>query len=265
MGDLVPSYILKLDRAREHLDALKAEIAAFDDSHPYTVTKHREGSEEVWLLQFTSPLPPHVSLVGADFVHNVRSGLDHLAAALVPASRRDSTSFPIFWEGVWEPPAEGDGEQALKDRARWNTIVKRMKPEAVTILKELQPTAGYAVDQHVHLLSSLNRFWNGDKHTRLPFVVAGLRDATVTFTRADGTVRQFVDADPRGLGDNARLRGRGDEVDVKVEGTMEVVIRVAMPDGVIPIVHHFEGILAYARTDVVERLIPFVHVSSDEH
>lgn len=266
MSDLVPSYILKLNWAQKHLDALKCEIEAFVNTHPYTVTKRREGKKDVWRLTFTSVLPSDISLIGSDFVHNVRSGLDHLTAALVPSARRDKTSFPIFWTGVWEPPEEGDDEQTLKDRARWETIVKKMRPEAVAILKALQPYRGYTPQsEHTHLLSSLNRLWNTDKHTQFPFVVSGLSHSTITFTLADGTVRTVVDELPGGLGDGAKLTWGGPErvADVQITGTMEVAIRVAMPDGFIPLVYHFEGILDYARTEVVYPLIPYVHVTPE--
>lgn len=256
-----PSYFLKLDRAQVHLDVLRLEIEAFADSHPYTVTKRREGKKEVWRLEFTSDPSPEISLVGADFVHNVRSALDHMTAALVPSSRKNSTRFPILWEGVWEPPVEGEPKAASCDRKKWESIVKKMKPEAVAILKELQPYAGYeSADHHVHLLSSLNRLWNTDKHTRLPVIIGGLVNSKVTFALADGTVRTFSDIDPRGLADNAKLTGPSGVVDVKIRGTMEVAVRVAMPDGVLPMLHHFQGILDYAAL-AINQLAPFVHVA----
>jgi len=266
MSDMVPSYILKLDRAQEHLEILKGQIETFSDSHPYTVAKRREGKKEVWRLHFTSGPPTSVLLVGADFIHNVRSGLDHLAVALVPSSRRRKTSFPIFWGGVWEPPQKGEDEQTLKDRARWETIVEKMKPEAVAILKTLQPYRGYTPQsEETHLLYSLNRLWNTDKHTRLPFVVHALSNSTIRFTLNDGTTHTLVDREPGGLGDDAKLTwgGGGRVVDVQIKGTAEVAIRVAMPDGFIMLIEHFEGILNYARTEVVYPLIPYIHVAPE--
>jgi hypothetical protein len=41
---------------------------------------------------------------------------------------------------------------------------------------------------------------------------------------------------------------------------MEVAVRVALPDGVIPMLHHFQGIMDYA-TGVIEQLSPYVHVT----
>ena len=266
MSDLDPSYLLKLDWAQKHLDHLNAEIEAFSSSHPYTVAKRREGKTEVWRLTFTPALSTDVSLIGADFVHNVRSALDHLTAALVPASRRDKTYFPIFWEGVWDPPEEGDDAQALIDRSRWETIVKKMKPEAVAVLQGLQPYRGYTPQsEKTHLLSSLNRLWNADKHTRLPYVATGLSHATITFTLADGSAHVMVDEEPGGLGDDAKLTwgGSGRVVDVNITGTMEVAVRVAMPDGYISIGEHFQGILNYARNAVVSPLMPYVHVTPE--
>jgi hypothetical protein len=261
MSDVVPSYILKLDRAQEHLDVLKREIQTFVESHPYTVTKRREGKKDVWRLNFTPQLPPHVALVGADFVHNVRSALDHLAAALVPAARRDSTYFPILWERVWDPPVEEENKQAADDRAKWTTIVTKMKPGAVEVLKRLQPYAGYTpVSEYTHLLDSLNRLWNTDKHSRLPFMTEGLGNSTMIWTMADGTTQSVTDNLSGGLGDNAKLIDLRDVVDVKIKGTVVVAIRVAHPDGFIPLPYHFEGILDYARA-IVGWLVPYLHVA----
>ena len=261
MTDIVPSYILKLDRAQEHLHVFKSEIQAFVTSHPYAVAKRREGKEEVWRLRFTSQIPAHISLVGADFVHNVRSALDHLTAALVPASRRDSTYFPIFWEGVWGPAVEGEKKQVSDDRAKWNTITKKMKPEAVEILKTFQPYAGYTpVSEQTHLLDSLNRLWNTDKHSQLPFLVEALSNCAITWTKADGSIETFYDREPGGLGNDAKLPNPGGGVDVQIEGTVKVAIRVANPDGYIELPHHFDGIMDYAR-QVVLGLVPFIHVT----
>ena len=207
MSGIVPSYILKLDRAQEHLDVFKSEIQTFVDSHPYTVTKRQEGKKEVWRLHFTSQLPAHISLVGADFVHNVRSALDHLTAALVPASRRDSTYFPILWTGVWDPIIKGEDKQTSDDRAKWNTIVKKMKPEAVEILKSLQPYDGYTpVSEQTHLLDSLNRLWNTDKHSQLPLLVEALSNCAITWTKSDGSVETF-DRGRIGLSTGRRSQG----------------------------------------------------------
>jgi hypothetical protein len=46
MYDLVPSYLLKIDRAVEHLKEFKRIYAEYVKSEPYTVVSGREGKKE---------------------------------------------------------------------------------------------------------------------------------------------------------------------------------------------------------------------------
>jgi hypothetical protein len=55
-------------------------------------------------LVWTSTTAPPSGLA----LYNVRPGLDHLTAVLVPAPNRRSVMFPIFREGVWSIAYEKD-------------------------------------------------------------------------------------------------------------------------------------------------------------
>jgi hypothetical protein len=261
MVEIAPSYLLKMDRAEEHLDVLGGEVRAFSESHPYAVRKRVEDKKDVWRLCFTATPNPRIGIIGADFLYNVRSGLDHLAAALVPAANRRSVMFPIFWHGVWEDPVEGESEEKRKARQRWNTVTREMKPGAIAVLKELQPYLGYTDrDPRAHLLSSLNRLSNKDRHSGLPVMAVGLGGSTMAWTMPDGSVGSSKDPEDGGLANDAKLHLPESAMDVQIKGTMVIAVRVAMPDGYITIPHHFQGILNFARSGVVDRLIPFIHL-----
>jgi len=102
-------------------------------------------------LRGTSPL----SL--GDLVYNLRSGLDQLAWQLCLSGGGDpgrDTMFPIY--------ERDDG----KSEALFLKRVKHMPPEAVLIIRELQPY-NRGADYRKHALWQLNELGNVDKH-RLP-------------------------------------------------------------------------------------------------
>lgn len=120
----------KIKRAEAHLADLKEAIDMWAGPHPYEVRTTPYRNRDAFHLAFTEdPINTDIGIIAADLVYNLRSGLDHLAAALVPPKDRDSTYFPIFFHGVWEPAAASDTEQQTKERGRWLTITRTMKPK----------------------------------------------------------------------------------------------------------------------------------------
>ncbi|MGD0054636.1 MAG: hypothetical protein ABSC34_04265 [Acidimicrobiales bacterium] len=260
MDELIPSYLLKMERAEKHLKDLKIAIAEYASSHPYTVTVGREGKRQVHRLHFTSQLDRRVSLIAADFVYNIRSGLDHLAAELNPPRYRTKTMFPILWEGVWEPEVPGENEQRTRDRAKWLTTTRHMNPEAVAILKTLQPHVFEDLNLDIFFLDAFNRLSNKDRHSHLPLIVSGLRNAFVTCTQADGSTGRLVDDRNGVVKDNASIPVPKGAVNVKIKGTPAVIIRIAEPKGFVEIPSFFEERLETVRRRVVIPLSPFVWV-----
>src|SRR5688572_12484690 len=94
------SFDLKIDRAEEHLKELEHAVGRYCDRHPYKAVERMEGNQQgsVWRLRFTEQPDPWLTVIAGDFLYNVRSGLDHLAAALVP--EQDWDYFPIYFQGV---------------------------------------------------------------------------------------------------------------------------------------------------------------------
>src|SRR4051812_18022417 len=125
MSAVVPSFVAKIARAKEHLIELEGVVDAFGESRPYTVRQRINGKGKVWRLEFTAdPANTDIPVVAADVIYNLRSGLDHLMGSLVPRKRRSSVMFPIMWEGVWEPAVPGENADRIKQRERWQSCVK---------------------------------------------------------------------------------------------------------------------------------------------
>jgi hypothetical protein len=92
-----PSFNLKLDRAREHLQTFKVKARSWVEGKPYSVVDERDPEPPLDTLSFAGlqrrrfrlaridPVPDPLSLILGDSVHNLRASLDHLAMALAKA------------------------------------------------------------------------------------------------------------------------------------------------------------------------------------
>jgi hypothetical protein len=95
MSELPQSCLLRLERAREHLDTFEAEARTFLDSQPYkrVIKKHGQSVPEA----YPDP-PPRLALIISDYLHELRSCLDSLVFHLAgcPDDRECRLQFPIF-------------------------------------------------------------------------------------------------------------------------------------------------------------------------
>jgi hypothetical protein len=258
MPTVVPSFVAKVARAKEHLVELEDEISTYKDSRPCTVSQliDDKGKRKFWRLEFTAdPANTDIPIVAADVIYNLRSSLDHLMAALVRPKRRSSVMFPVFWEGVWEPPVPGENAQRVKDRNRWISCVKELPDEAIAVLKSLQPPdSGGHVDE-THLLALVNSLSNRDRHEKLPVAALGLRSLTATWIAPDGKAMQGTGK----IAPNAMFKDQAEirsipklAVDVEIEGVPAVVLKIGREDGYIEIPEQLD-----AARDLIElRIIP---------
>jgi hypothetical protein len=104
----------KVARAREHTQRLEALAEGFLKRRPNQVS-FDDYSESPWVIirAVVEPIPIEFSMVAGDVIHNLRSGLDHLAWQLVLLSGAvpgRHTSFPLytteseFDSGIRNPP-----------------------------------------------------------------------------------------------------------------------------------------------------------------
>ena len=258
-GELIPSFISKVNRAEKHLRGLEGAIEACAATHPYAARKRVQGKEEAFFLEFTAqPINTDIPIIAGDFVQNLHSGLHHLAV-LLASRNRSSIMFPIFWQGVWNEGVQGENEQRAKNRERWITYTRDMRPEAVAILKALQPPDGGG-ESDIHKLLFLNRLSNTDRHKKLNAVPAGLTQVEATITKADGTKEEVVDAEVRFgvVQDGAKIFLKPGEVDVEVRGTPTVMIAFTDPKGQIILPDGFQRMLEWVREKVTGPLALYV-------
>jgi hypothetical protein len=254
------SYDLKLDRAEAHLVELERAIDRYVQRHPYEIQSRVEGKKQRLgrYFRFTEQPDPIVSVILGDFVYNVRSALDHLRAALVPKSRERNGYFPIHFPGVWEPPVPGESKDRTKQRRSWETETRGMRPEAIAILKQVQIEATSDGDNPGPLVA-LNRIAMKDRHTKLPVVAAALLNPSGTCRLADGQVLVVRDiAVQEGVPDGAYIHVPEGAVDVNIQGTPAVMVRVSAPDSGIRVPDALRGSILPGSRSVVELLRPYV-------
>ena len=73
------SCFVKTNHARVHCEQLKQAREKMPANLGLAFEFRGTGTERVAYLRMREPIPPHVSCIVGDIVHNVRSALDHLA------------------------------------------------------------------------------------------------------------------------------------------------------------------------------------------
>jgi hypothetical protein len=267
MTELIPSYLLKINRAKKHLADLEAAVAKYRDSHPYEAYQTIKKRKPTWRMRFTSsPANTQIPIFAADLVYNLRSGLDHLAAALVPSSFASHVAFPIFRPGIWEPAVEGENKELTDARGRWKTYTRKMPPGAVAILLGLQPDQD--VTHRVHHLVLVNRLSNTDRHTKFPVFASGLKNPTATIDGEDGT--KFGRLNIRNVPESysgAFLEDAGEiafpqlnraPTTVEIHGVPTIIIRLTNDQGNIPVPDAFANSINYIENEVIRPLLSYV-------
>jgi len=276
----VPSFIHKISWAEKHLEKLECAMRKFGDSHPYRTCEFTEDKNKVrWVLEFSEDPDPEWSLIVGDFIYNVRSGLDHLAAALNPSAVRSNCMFPIVRQEVWNiPPAQGEDQERAGLRDKWRVSTRHMDPKAVAIIQSLQPTDTHRQETEFHLLEVLNRLSNKDKHQRLLSHELGLVRPSTSFEYADGFVYDIPPLDLPTPGNKAgrtalqnkatlelppasMTGGRGPNliVDVEIKGAVTQAIEMTEDGRYVIVPDHLRSLLEMVRNRIVVPLTPYLH------
>jgi hypothetical protein len=259
MTAIVPSYLAKVARAKEHLIDLEQAIERYVGERPYLVSvcvKGKKKPRAVRCLAFTvAPANTDIPIIAADVIYNLRSALDHLMSALVAKKDRSSCMFPIYFDGVWEAIVPGENQQRVKERTRWASDIKTLSDDAIAVLKMLQPPNRGWQDTDNGLLLLVNHLSNRDRHEKLPVIAPGLLEMTVRFKLPDGSSRTRTAEIPPGsvLKDKTEIAGIPDDaVDVEIEGVPLVAIDIAHEDRYVPLAAKLDG----AARLIAERVIP---------
>jgi hypothetical protein len=257
-----PSFQLKLDRASEHLESVKAQERLWAQGNPcrvWTEFDIQSGYYRIW-AEALRPPPITLAPVIGDCLHNLRSALDNLAYELALAhkgerlsrSMANDSAFPMFRT-----------KSAFDDQGK--PMIRGIRPEAKTIIEGLQPYyRGYQQDFSTSTLWWLRELSNSDKH-RLPHLaVATVERITLFFS--DPSAADAVEFFWPTFEDRAVVArypaalGTYTEVDMQRPPTFGVAFGEGSPDlvqgwSVRAVLTHIRDHIAQ---DVVTPLLPFL-------
>jgi hypothetical protein len=210
----------RLDRAQEHLDAIKPELIAYYKADPCTLTgKFNPDDQTGEWGGASAPFPPRLNTLIGEFLHDARSALNHLARQLVlhnGGTPTDGSRFPVWARA---PVAKKEGKEPLPN------VVGGLSVAARTVIHEAQPYQ-WGDNYSSHPLWVLDKLWNIDKHrdvvARLIYITAAFRDDTPAFSYST----RLIGADEY----EAKLALVPDDPEMDVDAQMSVQIGIVEPE-----------------------------------
>lgn len=197
---------LKLNRAREHVEAVDEYVERWLGTDAYTVVREKdpETGYTVARAKIQGAPPPELSLLIGDAIQNFRSALDHTVYALaesqlgtLPPEVAEVLMFPVVGnQNRKGQPA--NGETIFADLVEHRGYLHGVPDPARAFIEQEQPYHwgdGYRHNP-LWLVHDLNRI---DKHRRVALTTAwldlqylshpsGVDDLKVTFRMAEGPV-----------------------------------------------------------------------------
>jgi hypothetical protein len=233
---------MKLDRAEHHLEDIRAEIALIGEPGPYSRQIRIEQQDDPqWPFGYfldleDRPDSPLAVMIG-DFLFNVRSALDHVVVASVPANRQGDAMFPIYTSEPAKQPTSKKAKTVTPgcvDNA-WRRATKGMSADVLAFVERCQPhdqARRDGSDPKDHVLAVLADLQNTDKHRTLNIVARGLRDIVITVTDGDEIETRSLADVPRDhfFSNHARILQAVVQVEVEIVGSLAVAV-VSGPQG----------------------------------
>lgn len=234
------SWWLKIKRAQQHMVEINRCAGAYAQRHPYEVVRlpKSKRNPKRWRYKLVMESPDAmVAIMLGDFIHNLRSALDHIVVACSVPKHRKSASFPVLYEDVFARDAHGefihpDAERREDFRTALRGLERRAHPLAMVLAAQPYKSA----DPANHIFGILSRLENADKHRRLIAVGAGLRGATMNVTSrgipqsthgvpwhqflyADAQVLSFTVANPSIVESDVKVQAHGTaSINIEVTG-----------------------------------------------
>ena len=175
--ELLCAPLLKLERARDHIKDLNARVNQFLAKHPFVLMERhqRKAGRTTYSVMAKESIPPELSLIIGDAVHNMRAALDMALFGMV-GDREPKIHFPF--------PKEPTPE-ALK-RAIKEGHVKVAGKKVVEAISSLEPHInGKGIALYcIHALDIQ------DKHHLL--ILAAQRAAVVTGSPSGRILREVL-------------------------------------------------------------------------
>lgn len=194
-----PSWVLKLERAVEHMKTIENEVAIFLSKSPYSAALDpnpqpwypMQGGllNEIYYIRgyVRQQPPPELNPIIGECLYNLRSGLDHIATHLAGVKADAKTEFPIFtdreayWHGrsprylpTGSPLLSKSGRPQFRHFTSGREKVHGMSHRARAFIEHIQPYQGRYGLSVRHPLAVLADLMNQDKHRFPNLMGAGI-------------------------------------------------------------------------------------------
>lgn len=178
--ELLYAPLLKLERARQHINDLNARVDEFLATKPFVLMERheRKAGRTAYYIKVKQPIPPEFSLIIGDAAHNIRAALDIVLFGMV-GDREPKIQFPFPRD-----PTPEALKRAIKERH-----VEAAGEKVVETITRLEPNAS-GKDIALYLAHALDV---QDKHRLL--ILAGHRAAVIIGYEGDELLRGIVPDD----------------------------------------------------------------------
>jgi hypothetical protein len=181
-NDAFYSAKLRIRRAQEHFDDLKAQISSFFAEKPYTriVEPDPNGTHEIHKIRLTKRFPLRWRILATEVIEHLRATLDH--ATWATAYLR--TGNPNVEYGLFP-----FSNNATNFENRMRGLSKDCPPEIQALLRTFEPYKGGN-----DLLYMLNDMCNLSKHALIAFIGAANTNVQITGKGWTGPLEVFETA-----------------------------------------------------------------------
>ena len=182
------SCFLKLGRAEEHFNTIKAELIEWKDREPYVVSRQcdAQGSRHSLSVEITHPPPlEHWALIAGDCIHNLRATLDNLIYAI--AVKESGADPPPSYDLLQFPACVTLNSYSAQQTRR----LAKLSTGTQARIERAQPY-NRPHPELPPLLSLLSEFDNIDKHRLLNVVVNNVSGGKFSFTISPMDRRVFI-------------------------------------------------------------------------
>jgi hypothetical protein len=239
---MTDSWWLKFKRAQYHMVEIQRMTRLYVESQPYRLVQIPQPKNEPYVLyqlEIVAQPDPLMAIIVGEFIHCLRSALDHIVVACAPAQERKHAGFPVAYIDPFALDANGCPVNPDKD-AR-DSFARQIAgladgPRALVIGAQPYKTRSPAQVEQA-LIGILNRLENADKHRQLVLVGYGVQDARTELKMRDTIIEAPIPMTRAHFLDNGtviELTGISElhpEVQVHLRGSAVITVKVSRLEG----------------------------------
>ena len=164
------SWWLKVKRAQKHMVDIYQAGRGYARLDPYEFTRVRHDDREhkvEYLARITNQPDDMIAAMVGDFIHNLRTSLDHIVVASLPKKRQGSAGFPVEFRDIWTKDTHG--QFVVDDPAARESFATRVEglPEAALAIIERHQPYRFGAEADRSVIGIISRIENADKHRKL--------------------------------------------------------------------------------------------------